>query len=53
MKINKKIIDKIYEKTENNEKLHDFLTRVLKKEKEGITQWKKEYNAILNRILKN
>lgn len=53
MKINKKIIDKIADKTEYDEKLNDFLTGILMKEKEGVAQWKKEYNAKLNRILKD
>lgn len=49
MSINKRIIDKINEKTEDDLSTRSFLLSILEKESDGLASFKNEYKQLLEK----
>lgn len=52
MALNKKILEKISEKTKDDEEMKKFLISILQEENKGIAHYKQEYNLQLEKYCK-
>lgn len=52
MGLNKKILEKIFKKTKDDEEMKNFLISILQAENKGIAHYKQEYNLQLEKYCK-
>ena len=53
MALNKTILQKINEKTKDDEQQRNFIVEILNKENEGLGQYTKIYESLIKEAIKN